>query len=239
MAERPILFSGPMVRALLDGRKTHTRRVVKPDAKWAARFPICNPSGMKAGHEVWWWDGKFDRVGASQTCRYGVAGDRLWVKEAHYLTDNGDEEFAVYAADEAEVGRHLKHVASLERAHRDIDWSRHRKLRPSIHMPRWASRLTLDITDVRVERLQEISEADAAAEGLMTWQGLDCDGDPRLDGRMYHFTAWGWQKPEKETDGFMSAYAAYRDLWEAINGPGSWDANPWVWVVSFEVEPRP
>lgn len=234
--ERPILFSGPMVRALLDGRKTQTRRVVK-----------LNPPAD--AHEVFFWSGEgLRRAGWSNVsepglwarrngrdgyirhvghCPYGVPGDRLWVKETHYLTDNGDEEFAVYAADESEVGRHLEHVASLERAHRDIDWSRHRKLRPSIHMPRWASRLTLSITDVRVERLQDISEEDCLSEGLerlppdlhaRAWRGA---GQPRMPGLIPHYIA------------------AYRDIWNQINGPDSWDANPWVWAITFDVEARP
>ncbi|MFC5372964.1 hypothetical protein ACFPIF_10390 [Brevundimonas faecalis] len=230
MIERPILFSDPMVRALLDGRKTQTRRVVKPMPKWAERFPICKPEGMTAGHQIWWWDGELEFVGVAQDCPYGQPGDRLWVREA-------------WAPVPATAYRHSEGVQQVINPD-DPDmaaifaagWDRNiPKWKPSIHMPRWASRILLEITDVRVERLQDISEADAAAEGLMTWQGQDCDGDPRLDGRLYDFTAWGWEPPRHESDGWMTAYAAYRDLWNHINGASAWAANPWVWAVSFRV----
>jgi hypothetical protein len=126
-------------------------------------------------------------------CPYGVPGDTLWVREAHALSMP-----VRYVATDA--------IHEL------------RKKRPSIHMPRWASRITLKITDVRVERLHDISEADALAEGIVEkpdriWW-VD-DGDPE--------------------HGFGSPRAAYAELWSSINGPGSWDANPWVWAVSFEV----
>lgn len=206
MTDRPILFSGPMVRALLDGRKTQTRRIVK-----GVPLQWLDDSGFTPAYVA---------DPGNALCPYGVPGDRLWVRESHYLTDNGDEEFAVYAADPAEVGRHLVEVASLEAAHRDIDWSRHRKLRPSIHMPRWASRLTLAITDVRVERLQDISEADAEAEGVR---------EPSLG----EWVSTGLGEVPRDRCAPVTAFAA---LWEAINGPDSWAANPWVWAVTFEVE---
>jgi hypothetical protein len=200
--ERPILFSAPMVRAIIEGRKTQTRRLVKPPAKWATRYPVCDPSGMAGDHEVWWWDGEYDRVGVSQTCPYGVPGDLLWVREAwtkvpataYRMSEGVQQTVNPSDCDEAAI-----YAAGWDRS---IP-----KWRPSIHMPRWASRITLRITDVRVERLNDISGADAKAEGIT---GMD-------------EAFWG-----------LGA-AAYRGVWERINGPGSWDANPWVWVVAFEV----
>ncbi|TJV11184.1 MAG: hypothetical protein E5Y35_07685 [Mesorhizobium sp.] len=160
-------------------------------------------------------------------------GDRLWVREAWRTesrayddlapTDMGGEETVIFEA--------------------DADWKLNKsvgRLRQGMHMPRWASRLTLIVTEVRVQRLQEISEEDAAAEGLLSWRYQDCDGDPKLDGRPYKATLWHWAQPETEFDGFSSATGAYRDLWDHLNearGYG-WATNPWVIAVSFTVERR-
>lgn len=221
MTDRPILFSGPMVRALLDGRKTQTRRIVKPMPKWAARFPICKPDGMVADHEIWWWDGEFDRVGVAQASPYGGPGDRLWVKETHAIVPR-----TAYAMSDG-VQQTLKPDDTHDAAVYAAGWERSKpgRWRPSIHMPRWASRLTLTITDVRVERLQNISEVDARAEGISIQAPPDRDG-----GR--HFGVDGMQIDE------MTAARAYQALWNKINGPDSWAANPWVWVVTFEVKPQ-
>lgn len=202
MTERPILFSGAMVRALLAGTKTQTRRVVK----------------MKKHHQIeqrddgtnwpWMYDGERDDD-SWMRCPYGQPGDQLWVREAWR---------AVMEAD------HLP-PRDLSPAHRvwyEAD-APHQpgfgKLRPSMFMPRWASRITLEITSVRVERLQSISEADAMAEGVTA---LPC-GDMWTAGGMY--------------DGPLhdaNPCGAYRRLWDSINGPDSWEANPWVWAVEFK-----
>lgn len=241
MKERPILFSGPMIRALLDDRKTQTRRVVKPPPKWAERYPICNPSGMAAGHQVWWWDGQYERVGVAQDCPYGAPGDRLWVREA---LECANGEALGYPAD----GTWLPNT----------EWQWQRKKIPSIHMPRWASRILLEITDVRVERLTGISEADAIAEGLYKsfpdaddnkwfhdWT-MEETGLPPTSAEIDYFNkgvwrapgvrvGWGINKAARDQDQWApSAGFAYRLLWESINGPGSWDVNPWVWVVAFK-----
>lgn len=210
MKERPILFSGPMVRALLDGRKTQTRRVVKPFAKWAERFPICDPSGMVAGHQIWWWDAEHDRVGVSQDCPYGVPGDRLWVRETwSFIGQRGIFELhqaapntckPIYRADGVDADRWI----------------------PSIHMPRWASRILREITEVRVERLNDISEADAIAEGVRVLPLQDPD-DPSA-----------WWEVEAGTHQARTPVESYRLLWETINGPGSWAENPWVWVMGLK-----
>lgn len=221
MTDRPILFSGPMVRALLDGRKTQTRRIVKPQPSADAVDAGVTMSGNPAANGVWCWLDAKDLMDASQVgetfrCPYGVPGDRLWVKETWGLNDclyGGSQPIpkarpidlpadalVFYATeDDAEIRNELR-------------W------RPSIHMPRWASRLTLDITEVRVERLHEISAADSLAEGVQcpTCEALQASA---CNGR-----------------GCFASIAAYRDLWNHINGPDNWAANPWVWVVTFEVE---
>lgn len=163
MKMRPILFSGEMVRAILEGRKTQTRRVVKPQPAYVI-------------DSVW-------------VCPYGRPGDGLWVRET--WAPNSQAGVFSYAADWA-AG--VKHVS---------------RWRPSIHMPRAASRISLEVVGVRVERLREISEADALAEG--------CADSEMVDG----VPMW------------CSAVEKYMDLWEKINGEGSWAVNPWVWVVEF------
>lgn len=218
MTDRPILFSAPMVVALLEGRKTQTRRIIKPrkhasifNNGWSDTY-ILDP-----GNAEW----RADEI------RFKV-GDRLYVREAHYLTDDGDYEYAVYTADGAEaVGEHLQEVASLENSHPAIDWSRHKKQRPGIHMPRWASRLTLIVADVRVERLQDISKEDAIAEGILFVNDNYGNGPAYCDynlGNKWDTAEW-----------FASPIDSYRSLWNQINGKNAWDDNPWIVAVSFKV----
>ena len=188
MKERPILFSAPMVRAILQGKKTQTRRIVKPQPEsFVTKFSV-NEHGIgisadEAQNHVW-------------KCPYGVAGDRLWVRETWGLFDSQPSD-------------------GPERAHvfyRATDGHRHelrfQLWRPSIHMPRWASRITLEVVAVRVERLQDITDKDVFCEGIQQAvdEGLQGDG---------------------------SARGAFRELWSSINGADSWAANPWVWVVEF------
>lgn len=201
MADRPIIFSAPMVRALLDGRKSQTRRVIKKPAAMDA-LAVFSPTFLTLS-------GNVDYLGFAP-------GDRLYVREAHYLTDDGDYEHAVFAEDAASVAGHLDQMARLKLSHPQGDWSKHLRLRPSIHMPRWASRLTLTVTDVRVQRLQDISEADAVAEGLVSaYEGWATDADA---------SHWG-----------NTAVNSYRVLWNDLHGPDAWDANPWVAAISFTV----
>lgn len=147
MKERPILFSGAMVRAILDGRKTQTRRIVKP-VRGFERHNICTPSMMADPWAVWWHGSEFDRVGCSQECPYGRPGDRLWVRES--FTHFGPRYIyrADYPGDFTPISDGI-----------GGPW------KPSIHLPRAASRITLGVTDVRVERLNNISAEDAKAEG--------------------------------------------------------------------------
>lgn len=194
MKERPILFKAPMVRAILDGSKTQTRRVVKQDREGLLD---CKPIPA--------WDFFWQCV----ACPYGQPGDRLWVRETFGDCTPGADavvgtkwERPWYRADADDYGL-LGHDGEGPVYVEDVRW------RPSIHMPRWASRILLEITDVRVERVQDISDRDARDEGAEHIG--DCEG----------------------------AYVAgFRRLWEAINGDDSWAENPWVWVVTFRrVEP--
>lgn len=223
MTARPILFSGPMVRALLAGNKTQTRRIMKPqpspfvqqtpdrhqttrtepyiDAYCGERKTAENPRGM--GREWHWWTAD-NRLGAHVArCPYGQSGDRLWVRESIRLIDRYQvpggcfDEPPDERADSSYVADDTPTVADA--------WPWKAKVLPSIHCPRGLSRITLEITGVRVERLQAISQEDARAEG--------CDGSGNSMG---------------------SAFADYVKLWESINGADSWNANPWVWVVSFK-----
>ena len=220
MTERPILFSAPMVRALLAGTKTQTRRVVK----------------MKSHHQIeqrddgsdwpWMYDGDHDSDWW-MPCPYGQPGDRLWVRETWQAVSGNDRARHIMTHPRPDRGW-LEYAATPRADEPAYKW------RPSIHMPRWASRITLEVTGVRVERLQDISEADALAEGISRlappappheWSGLNRF---TLNGMGSGFCAGSvsWNSPTAE--------ALYLRLWEDINGPGSWEANPWVWVVEFK-----
>jgi hypothetical protein len=202
MKERPILFSGPMVRAILDGSKTQTRRVVKPVRRYEHNN-ICRPDLVEDPYAVW-WHGVSENVGCFQICPHGAPGDRLWVRETFAMNKAKAGPPVVYRADHGEA-----QSVFVERPH-SAEWDVVvTRWRPSIFMPRAASRILLEITDVRVQRLQEISEGDARAEGV-TPNAFEQTSDN-----------WGG--------------VLYRRLWEQINGPGSWDANPWVWAITFQM----
>lgn len=206
--ECPMRFNGPMVRALLAGRKTQTRRIVKdlPDweiteicsdaggtGKWMPNGPSPSGKGMAAGH----W----------RFCPYGQPGDRIWVRETlGYKADTGH----FYAATGVHVGAALDYELepppSVGLPARVI---------ADAHMPRWASRIQLEIVAVRVERLNACSDVDAVAEGI----GLN----PSAIGMKL-----------TNPPGKSMALAMYSELWDSINGTGSWAANPWVWVIEFK-----
>lgn len=212
MKERPILFNGDMVRALLAGTKTQTRRVVKPQPVWNADLV---PNGwewrvpIEKGPLYKWPVASDFSIELARRCPYGQPGDRLWVRETWARDD--EDGTMLFRADDNEATRTWEHeriVSGLPR----YRW------RPSIHMPRWASRILLEIVSVHVERLQEISEEDAKGEGLYQDQA----------GR---WTTYSATEQHRE---HLNPVEAYRELWESINGDGSWDANPWVWVVEFK-----
>lgn len=202
MNERPIIFSGPMVRALLDGCKTQTRRVCKP-AEAEALCEIVGPFNDETG-AGWFGNAEGD---VKFACPYGQPCDRLWVREAFQpLFADGVEHHGETDWKTGE-GYAISYTATDGvKEFIDADNNLSSACKPSIHMPRWASRILLEIVSVRVERLQDISEDDAEAEG--------CD---RAEG----FAPKTW------------ATDAFRAIWESIHGPGSWEINPWVWVIKF------
>lgn len=205
MADRPILFSAPMVRALLAGRKTQTRRMIKRKPALDA-LAVFGPAMLL-------------QPGCVDLLRYTV-GDRLWVREAFSVEALGPQRYQIdYRAGGT------RDLESSDRWSDDLltrlydtqvgDW------RTSIHMPRLASRLTLHVTDVRVQRLHDISEADAIAEGIEP-------GDTGLEWRCYA------PEPKGQTH-WACPCESYRTLWNSIHGAGSWASNPWVAAITFEV----
>lgn len=204
MKERPILFSGEMVRAILDGRKTQTRRVVKVPLEEAQVRTACSYSAL------------------IRNCPHGQPGDRLWVRETWktrrewdkispgLLPCSEEDAFSDMELRERNITYAVKDTAAIKLRGR---------LRPSIFMPRWASRITLELNDVRVERLQEISGQDAIAEGIQ----------PYTDGGITTFKDY-----LTDEMGRRAARQSYETLWESINGRGSWAVNPFVWVLGFK-----
>ncbi|HFD6847640.1 TPA: hypothetical protein ACF3LB_001389 [Enterobacter hormaechei] len=217
MTERGMIFNSDMVRAILDGRKTQTRRIIKdctvgrdPISKFiqiGKKFIGCYPEDVP---EL-----------IRECCPYGVPGDRIWVRETFqgplfdfeqmeaYQEDSSKfkkPEFCVYKADGKPAPEFF-----------DADDNLHCGWRPSIHMPRWASRITLEITGVRVEQLKSISEEEARSEGVARLR----------EGFWKHYQP-GWTQHQ------LSARGSFATLWDSIYGFGDWDRNPWVWVVEFK-----
>lgn len=207
MKERPILFSGPMVRALLDGRKTQTRRVMKQAVGPSLSVGV---DGATAVAELSWLygDGPGHEVHERTQkvpCPYGAPGDHLWVRESFWGCDApgyGDQPCVVYDEE-----HHRTHYRAAEVR----PWARKFGRIPSIHMPRDCSRITLEVTGVRVERLQDISEADASAEGVQAGYGEPFDPAHTI-----------------------SDQRRFELVWKQIHDEASWNANPWVWIVEFK-----
>lgn len=237
MKERPMLFSAPMVRAILDGSKTQTRRICKNEAygngfHFDGHDILCHSDYLPPGAML--MDVRRGKHGYTTSniegweseCPYGQVGDRIWVRETcaiEFAVEHDQEPphkdgRPIKWSDDPEEHRWMQaHYRATDPApelhYVDSDEPACR-WRPSIHMPRWASRINLEITGVRVERLQDISEADAKSEGAPDYEeGVDA---PPPDGEH----EWAYR-------------ASFQRLWESINGAGSWDANPWVWVVEF------
>lgn len=228
MRERPILFSGAMVKAILAGTKTQTRRVIKPQpivtngwGEWG--YKMGAPTSSSPRSCVWnveSWQKEQSTAPIDKYCPHGVPGDRLWLRETHFVAGTGA---IFYRADGHELGP-------------DYSW------RPSIFMLRQSSRITLEITGVRAERLQEISEADAVAEGVISndeyhdnagsadlWPCPHCDG---FQVYCAHSLAGAY---EAECTYCDTAVKRYSQLWDSINGKKyPWASNPFCWVLEFK-----
>ena len=197
MKEKPILFSGPMIRAILANTKTQTRRIFKPDRMtWDANGRYTTHA-MRGGELSITGSGPFKPSSWLHYCPYGQPGDRLWVRETFARIDGQTRPWIEtdYKATYTH-GDRLGDTLGIKKR-----WT------PSIHMPRHASRITLEVTGVRVERLQDISEADAIAEGARNSLHLP---------------------------GGRFARENFEHLWWTIHGDGSWESNPWVWVIEFK-----
>lgn len=224
MADRPILFSAPMVRALIDGRKTQTRRVLKGAPKGSGWH--CD---MRDG--IPWFVADAGTPSFPAPVRM-KPGDRLWVRERWRTT--GAFEDLRPSEMTAETTR-VKYLADgfVDNRGKPFDHFHDGRHRQAMHMPRWASRLTLIVTDVRVERLQDISEADALSEGIICENvivGMSCYG-----GMPHEETADRFFFEGCDDDGFEDGVSAYAALWDRINGTGAWEANPWVAAYTFRV----
>ncbi|PXL91981.1 hypothetical protein DMS95_20190 [Klebsiella variicola] len=195
MKERGMIFNGEMVRAILDGRKTQTRRPIK----WKqTRF---TEIGEREDGSKWPWSEDAEHAcDFWHPCPFGAVGDRIWVRE----TWNKYGGLLTYHADHDWIDDMRKETVCTAK------WV------PSIHMPRWASRILLEITDVRVERLNSISQEDAQAEGLELTGWRPTYSDPDSGGEV------------------MTPYDNFAELWSSIYGDESWQANPWVWVIEFK-----
>jgi hypothetical protein len=234
MKERPILFSAPMVRALIDGSKTQTRRVCKPAESAELDYVVGIQDPRDFGQrplEVLGsgWFG--DEEGDVQFCSpYGHPDDRLWVRETFFAFGRWETRYS--EKKQRDEWHFIDMTLACDRAYQyaadnpDVPLAKGRGVtpgwwtRPAIFMPRHACRTVLEIVSVRVERLQDISEADCWAEGIDACDGLLDD--------MKIFEA-----AKRMGRTFEDAAPTYAALWESINGAGSWDANPWVWVIEF------
>lgn len=215
MRERPILFSAPMVRAILEGRKTMTRRALNERdlAMFKAAADMGECGRFLDGQPITPGDRKYH----SMQCRYGEPGDRLYVRETWH-TDEPDLQRARAMHEDVMSASPIYYRADPSNDDAGCIW------RPSIHMPRWASRILLEITSTRVERLHEITEEDATAEGVFF--------------EVASRSAWHdyLRSTEHEVETVTSAVKSFQSLWSSINGEESWEANPWVWVVNFRRE---
>lgn len=214
--ERPILFSAPMVRAILEGRKTQTRRVVKPQPPVGHQFIgfTVHSTHREDEEKAVWGDGTPPHIVDAHRvrCPYGVPGDRLWVRENGWERPERTPKMMREGADTWD--RYYFDADGISAQEEDDFRAWGFKRRPSIHMPRWASRILLEVTGVRVERLQEISQADAISEGAPP-------SHPSIDTVSQDFGYADFSR------------SWFGQLYEQRNGPGSWTANPWVWVVEF------
>ena len=223
--ERPILMSAPMVRAILEGRKTQTRRIIKPQPYFDAQnnliFGKWNYGQDLYGTHV------LPKRNLALKCPYGNLGDRLWVRESYKrwcIDETGTVEDGWWSVRYRSDNNIQKHCATWDccvtydspsEAGCDKEPDR---WEPSIHMPRWASRILLEIIGIRIERLQDITEDEAIAEGVLFNGNYDL-----------------WWDYQREQWSCVDPIDSYKSLICKINGPETWEKNPWVWVVDFEV----
>lgn len=222
MTDRPIIFSAPMIRALLGGTKTQTRRVLKPQ-------PVLDHGalGIEDRQGRWIFCANTERgfaEGLPQSAfRMPYApGNRLWVREAWGMNCDGYDVPALIPKQRPARDKLRDDQLVYFATETDSEILAEMPRRPSIHMPRWASRLTLAVADVRVQRLNEISEEDAVAEGV------EMSGDRILP----------WKCYDERLPHYVLAASSFRSLWDSLHGPGSWSANPWIVAVSFVTHMR-
>ncbi|HIF0960481.1 TPA: hypothetical protein ACXYR6_005471 [Klebsiella pneumoniae] len=240
MKERGMIFNGEMVRAILDGRKTQTRRPIK----WKqTRF---TEIGEREDGSKWPWSEDAEHAcDFWHPCPFGAVGDRIWVREAYRFPASLDDVSPTGVGEMAVATGYRKPWAptfyeftgtfsdgwkGFETPPKVSDAG---KLRPSIHMPRWASRILLEITDVRVERLNAISEEDAQREGVHTevWDQTVVASNYAARDEFFQFWSEGMPHYVEMNQLYRSSF---RSLWEFIYGAENWLANPWVWVIEFK-----
>ncbi|MCY0071196.1 hypothetical protein LCT09_25890 [Klebsiella pneumoniae] len=212
MKERGMIFNGEMVRAILDGRKTQTRRVMKvqPESNQLGLLLITDSTKRSDIGKYHWAESNATGNHVRSNlflCPFGAVGDRIWVRETWAEAGASAPDLKLYRANYPE---HVPSIYENVPPAEEIRWT------PSIHMPRTASRILLEITDVRVERLNAISQEDAQAEGMELTGWRPTYSDPDSGGEV------------------MTPYDNFAELWSSIYGEGSWKANGWVWVISFK-----
>lgn len=232
MRERGMIFNDEMVRAVLEGRKTQTRRIIQERHLYGGgREPGNWPVHMPEGEE-----GEKARLWAANNSPFGTVGDRLWVRETWsdvnlegapavaYRADGGVRPIAEDDGDEADPKLEKYWFANW---YPDLISGTEGRWRPSIHMPRWASRITLEITGVRVERLNSINYRDAVREGLVQEEYNWHSSEYPLDDIAFRASSESKRR-------YSSPQECFKDLWQSIYGEESWQANPWVWVIEFK-----
>lgn len=219
--ERPILFSAPMVRAILDGRKTVTRRPVKGLKTNLPVVTAADGTPLKTG-ACW------DIGGPILHCPFGKPGDRLWVRETWYCDHSEVMSGPYLKPDDLDIGEARDDGTLVYAADGLTPYEAAQPVwKPSIHMPRWACRILLEITDVRVERLQD-GDGETSFESRYVAEGINRihQGDGE-----YAFHPF---KTEPGPGNWTDPFDAWRELWVSVSGADSWNANPWVWVVEFK-----
>lgn len=215
MTERGMIFNDEMVRALLDGRKTQTRRIMKNQP--AGDYPD-TPALVRNVGPGFQWYGSYGESSIFN-CPFGAVGDRIWVRETFQGPLVSEELFEEYLAhsEKFETPQYCEYAADggAKPEYCDLNDNLRHGWRPSIHMPRWASRILLEITSVRVERLNDISQEDAQAEGMELTGWRPTYSDPDSGGEVW------------------TPYDNFAELWQSIYSVGSWLSNPWVWVIEF------